>query len=117
MRKIVITVGVIVGIIIVTGVVMTMMAFSNTEIVFEPNSNEDSVVQPVKFGHSNVYFIRTDNGHILVDGGMPGDTIKLDEVFATAGVEPNDRVGQGLTARRPLRTVQTQFLGTTAQAV
>jgi hydroxyacylglutathione hydrolase len=90
MRNIVITVGVIVGIIIVTGVVMTMMAFSNTEITFEPNANENSVVQPVKFGHSNVYFIRTDNGHILVDGGMPGDTIKLDEVFATAGVEPND---------------------------
>jgi hydroxyacylglutathione hydrolase len=88
MKKIAITVGVIVGIIIVLGVVM-MKSFSNTEITFEPNTNENSVVQPVKFGHSNVYFIRTENGHILVDAGMPGDTKKLDEVFATAGVEPN----------------------------
>jgi hydroxyacylglutathione hydrolase len=88
MKKIVITVGVIVGIIIVFGVVM-MMSFSNTEITFEPNANDNSVVQPVKFGHSNVYFIRTDNGHILVDAGMPGDTKELDEVFATASVEPN----------------------------
>ena len=88
MKKIVITVGVIVGIVIVLGVVM-MMSFSNTEITFEPNTDETSVVQPVKFGHANVYFISTKNGHILVDGGMPGDTKKLDEVFVTAGVEPN----------------------------
>ena len=88
MKKIVGTVSVIVGIAIVLGVIM-MMSFSNTEITFEPNTNETSVVQPVKFGHSNVYFISTENGHILVDGGMPGDTKKLDEVFATAGVEPN----------------------------
>jgi hydroxyacylglutathione hydrolase len=88
MKIIAITVGVIVGIIIVLGVV-TMKSFSNTEIAFEPNTNENSVVQPVKFGHANVYFIRTENGHILVDAGMPGDTKKLDEVFATAGVEPN----------------------------
>jgi hydroxyacylglutathione hydrolase len=88
MKQIAITVGVIVGIIIVLGVVM-MKSFSNTEITFEPNTNENSVVQPVKFGHSNVYFIRTEDGHILVDAGMPGDTEKLDEVFATAGVEPS----------------------------
>jgi len=88
MKKIAITVGVIVGIIIALGVVM-MKSFSNTEIAFEPNTNENSVVQPVKFGHANVYFIRTEKGHILVDAGMPGDTKKLDEVFATAGVEPN----------------------------
>ena len=88
MKKIVITVGVIVGIIMVLGMVM-MMSFSNTEITFESNTNEDSMVQPVKFGHSNVYFISTENGHILVDSGMPGDTKKLDEVFALAGVEPN----------------------------
>jgi hydroxyacylglutathione hydrolase len=87
MKKIAIVTGVIVGIIIVLGVV-TMMSFSNTEITFEPNTIENSVVQPVKFGHANVYFIRTESGHILVDAGMPGDTKKLDEVFAAAGVEP-----------------------------
>ncbi len=88
MKKIVITVGVLVVIIVGLGVVM-MKSFSNTEITFEPNTNENSVVQPVKFGHSNVYFIRTEDGHILVDTGMPGDPETLDEVFATAGVEPS----------------------------
>ncbi|MGD8792944.1 MAG: MBL fold metallo-hydrolase [Anaerolineae bacterium] len=87
MKKIVIAVGAIVGIVIVLGVV-TMSAFSNTEITFEPNMNGSSVVQPVQFGHANVFFIRTDNGYILVDAGMPGDTEKLDEVFAITGVDP-----------------------------
>ena len=36
-----------------------------------------------------MYFISTENGYILVDAGMPGDTKKLDEVFATADVDPN----------------------------
>jgi hydroxyacylglutathione hydrolase len=89
MKKIAfVSVGVVAGIIIVLGVVM-MMSFSNTDITFEPNTDENSVVQPVKFGHANVYFLRTEDGHILVDAGMPGDTKKLDEVFATAGVEPS----------------------------
>ncbi|NIV28011.1 MAG: MBL fold metallo-hydrolase, partial [Anaerolineae bacterium] len=88
MKKILVAVGVIVGIIIVFGVVL-MKAFSNTEITFEPSTNENSVVQPVRFGHANVFFIRTEDGHILVDAGMPGDPEKLDEVFATAGVEPS----------------------------
>ena len=87
MKKIIIVIGVIVGIIIVFGVVM-MMGFNNTEITYEPNTNENTVVQPVKFGHANVYFIKTENGHILVDAGMPGDLTKLDEVFAIAGVDP-----------------------------
>jgi hypothetical protein len=55
MKIIAITVGVIVGIIIVLGVV-TMKSFSNTEIIFEPNTNQNSVVQPVKFGHAMVIF-------------------------------------------------------------
>ena len=87
MKKILIAIGVIVGIVIVFGVVM-MMGFFNTEIAYEPNTNENTVVQPVKFGHANVYFIRTENGYILVDAGMSGDTTKLDEVFAIAGVDP-----------------------------
>jgi glyoxylase-like metal-dependent hydrolase (beta-lactamase superfamily II) len=86
-KKILIAIGVIAGIIIALGVAM-MMAFSNTEIAYEPNTLENSVVQPVKFGHANVYFINTENGHILVDAGMPGDTTKLDEVFTIAGVDP-----------------------------
>jgi hydroxyacylglutathione hydrolase len=88
MKIAVVTVVVVVGITIGFGVVM-VKAFSNSEIAFEPNVNENSVVQPVTFGHANVFFIRTKSGHILVDAGMPGDTVKLDEVFATAGVEPS----------------------------
>jgi hydroxyacylglutathione hydrolase len=87
MKKILVAIGVIVGIILVFGVV-TMQAFSSTEIAFEPNLNEASVVQPVQFGHANVFFIRTEDGQILVDAGMPGDPATLDEVFATAGVDP-----------------------------
>ncbi len=87
MKKILIAIGVIVGIVIVFGVVMAM-SFFNTEIAYEPNTNENTVVQPVKFGHANVYFIRTESGYILVDAGMPGDTTKLDEVFAIAGIDP-----------------------------
>jgi hydroxyacylglutathione hydrolase len=88
MKIAVVTVVVVVGIIIVFGVVM-IKSFSNSEIAFEPNADENSVVQPVTFGHANVFFIRTRDGHILVDAGMPGDTEKLDEVFATAGVDPS----------------------------
>jgi hydroxyacylglutathione hydrolase len=88
MKKILVAVGVLVVIVVALGVVM-MKSFSNTEIAFEPNLNKDSVVQPVRFGHANVYFIRTEDGHILVDTGMPGDPETLDEVFATAGVEPS----------------------------
>ena len=60
MKKILVAIGVIVGIIIVFGAVM-MMGFSNTEISYKPNTNENTVVQPVKFGHANVYFIKTEN--------------------------------------------------------
>jgi glyoxylase-like metal-dependent hydrolase (beta-lactamase superfamily II) len=77
-----------VGIVIVLGVVM-MKSFSSSEITFEPNAHEGSVVQAVGFGHANVFFIRTGDGYILVDAGMPGDPETLDEVFATAGVDPS----------------------------
>lgn len=88
MKKILVAVGLIVGIIMVFGVVM-MGAFSSTEITFEPNLNGASVVQPVQFGHANVFFVRTEDGQILVDAGMPGDPGTLEEVFATAGVDPS----------------------------
>lgn len=50
-------------------------------------STEDRV-QPIKFGHANIYSIETDRGHILVDTGMPNKGKELDEKFDTAGVEP-----------------------------
>jgi glyoxylase-like metal-dependent hydrolase (beta-lactamase superfamily II) len=88
MKMILVTIAVLVVIIVGLGAVM-IKSFSNTEITFEPNLNQDSVVQPVRFGHANVFFIRTENGQILVDAGMPGDPETLDEVFATAGVDPS----------------------------
>ncbi len=87
MKKIIVTASVIIGIVIVVGVMM-MRVLSRTEITFKPNTLENSIVQPVKVGHANVYFIKTKNGYILVDTGMPGDTQILDQVFALAGVDP-----------------------------
>jgi hydroxyacylglutathione hydrolase len=88
MKMILVAVGVIVVIVVGFGAVM-MRSFSSSEITFEPNTNEDSVVQAVGFGHANVFFIQTEHGQILVDTGMPGDPKTLDEVFATAGVDPS----------------------------
>jgi hydroxyacylglutathione hydrolase len=88
MKNVLIAVAVVAALIIVFGVVM-MKSFSSSEITFEPNADEDSVVQPVGFGHANVFLIRTGDGYILVDAGMPGDPETLDEVFATAGVDPS----------------------------
>jgi hydroxyacylglutathione hydrolase len=45
-------------------------------------------VQPVQHRGANIYLIETDNGYILVDAGMPGQGKKLDETFATLGVDP-----------------------------
>jgi glyoxylase-like metal-dependent hydrolase (beta-lactamase superfamily II) len=46
------------------------------------------VVQPVKFGHVNVYLIATENGYILVDVGMPNTEKQLGGVFEKIGVDP-----------------------------
>jgi glyoxylase-like metal-dependent hydrolase (beta-lactamase superfamily II) len=46
------------------------------------------VVQPVKLGGVNIYLIKTTNGHILVDVGMPNLGAELDAVFDEAGVDP-----------------------------
>jgi hypothetical protein len=94
MKKIIIAVGIIVGIVVIFGMVITM-GFNNTEITYVPNTDENAVVQPVKFGHSNVYFIKTENGHILVDAGMPGDNTKLDEIFSL--IFEGDKLSEILT--------------------
>ena len=69
-------------------------------------------VQPVKLGHANIYFIRTDGGYILVDTGMPNSDEKLNSAFREAGIEPGsvqlivashghlDHVGSTAYARR-----------------
>jgi glyoxylase-like metal-dependent hydrolase (beta-lactamase superfamily II) len=51
------------------------------------NENENNV-QPINMGHCNIYLIRTDDGFILVDTGMPNTQEKLDEIFQKTGVNP-----------------------------
>lgn len=87
MKKIIIITGVIV-VIIIGMIGVMMLSFSNTKIIYEPNTVENTVVQPVKFGHANIHFIKTETGYILVDTGMPHNNDKLDEAFVMTGVAP-----------------------------
>jgi glyoxylase-like metal-dependent hydrolase (beta-lactamase superfamily II) len=50
-----------------------------------PNDNR---VQPVKFGHVNIYLVKTDSGYILVDTGMPNKNEQIDEIFQKYAVDP-----------------------------
>jgi glyoxylase-like metal-dependent hydrolase (beta-lactamase superfamily II) len=45
-------------------------------------------VTPIKFGHANIYLIKTESGCILVDAGMPNKNKELDEAFRKEGVDP-----------------------------
>lgn len=62
-------------------------AFSEVEISYEPT---DGIVQPIKFGHSNIYFIKTDTGYILIDAGVPGAEEKFDEVLELTDIDPKN---------------------------
>jgi len=64
------------------------MQSSDKKTTYESNIEGENKVQPVKFGHSNIYLIKTESGYILVDAGMPNMEKKLDEVFEKAGVDP-----------------------------
>jgi glyoxylase-like metal-dependent hydrolase (beta-lactamase superfamily II) len=54
----------------------------------ESGNTGENKVQPIKFGHANIYLIKTDSGYILVDVGMPKMEEQLDEAFENAGVDP-----------------------------
>lgn len=54
----------------------------------ESSIESDNRVQPIRFGHSNIYLIQTVIGYILVDTGMPKMEKELDDVFQKVGVEP-----------------------------
>jgi hydroxyacylglutathione hydrolase len=54
----------------------------------EPGISGGNRVRPIKFGHTNIYLIKTDGGYILVDAGMPNNEEQLDSAFREAGVEP-----------------------------
>jgi len=64
---------------------LTGIAFSKVEVTYEPS---DDIVQPVKFGNANIYFIETETGYILVDAGVAGAEEKLNEVFTLAKIDP-----------------------------
>jgi glyoxylase-like metal-dependent hydrolase (beta-lactamase superfamily II) len=51
-------------------------------------TSAESKVRPVKLGGVNIYFLKTESGHILVDAGMPGMGRELDDVFSNLGIDP-----------------------------
>ena len=76
--------GTLLAIILVAFVVMGI-AFSKVEVDYEPTYD---IVQPVKFGPANIYLLKTETGHILVDAGVAGAEEKLDEVFTSIKIDP-----------------------------
>ncbi len=64
--------------------------FSNVEITYIPNTNSLNKVEQVTVGLSNVYFIKTYTGYILVDTGFPNEGKNMDEVFIVTGIDPVD---------------------------
>jgi glyoxylase-like metal-dependent hydrolase (beta-lactamase superfamily II) len=54
-----------------------------------PENSSDRVLV-VNLGRYNIYFIRTEDGHILVDSGMIGGRKTIDKAFAEAGIEPQE---------------------------
>jgi glyoxylase-like metal-dependent hydrolase (beta-lactamase superfamily II) len=86
-KMVLVAVGAVLAVIVIV-FLQVAMAFSSVEIVYKPNTVENSVVQPVTFGHSNIYFIETQTGYILVDAGVPGNEEKLDELFEITEVDP-----------------------------
>jgi glyoxylase-like metal-dependent hydrolase (beta-lactamase superfamily II) len=69
-------------------VMSSMLAVCGSEEVVVTQINSEDKVQPVRFGHSNIYLIQTEGGHILVDAGMPDMEEELDAVFRESGVDP-----------------------------
>lgn len=66
----------------------SMLAACDSEEVVVRQINGENKVQPVKFGHSNIYLIQTEGGNILVDAGMPNMEEELDAVFRESAVDP-----------------------------
>lgn len=52
------------------------------------NSDFENRVYPIKLGHVNIYLVKTENGYILIDAGMPNKDGQLNEVFQQHGVDP-----------------------------
>ena len=54
------------------------------------NRKIENVVQPIKLGHVNIYLVKTKDGYILVDAGMPNATKKFDQALRTLGVDADE---------------------------
>ena len=54
------------------------------------NLEIETKVRPIKFGHVNIYLIKTEFGYILVDTGMPNAAKKFDEILQTNRIDADD---------------------------
>lgn len=88
------TVGLVLILFAIAGYLFNPGRISPEQIVVAPPPSNLALdgtgfaVQPIKLGHSNIYFIKTSRGHILVDTGVKNLEEELDEVFRKAEVDP-----------------------------
>ena len=54
------------------------------------NLESENKVLPIKFGHVNIYLIKTEEGYILVDTGMPNTANKFEETLRTHGIDVDE---------------------------
>jgi len=47
-----------------------------------------SIVPPFKVLNVNIFFIKTNNGYILVDSGIPGQEKRIGDAFSKLGINP-----------------------------
>jgi len=45
-----------------------------------------SIVPPFKVLNVNIFFIKTNNGYILVDSGIPGQEKRIGDAFSKLGI-------------------------------
>jgi glyoxylase-like metal-dependent hydrolase (beta-lactamase superfamily II) len=62
----------------------------SSEITVQKPEDSSYKVLPVSMGHVKLYFIKTDDGYILVDTGKPDKDKHLDEAFLKAGINPQN---------------------------
>ena len=45
-------------------------------------------VYPIKFGHVNIYLVKTEKGYIIIDAGMPNQNEQVNRVFDEYDIDP-----------------------------
>jgi glyoxylase-like metal-dependent hydrolase (beta-lactamase superfamily II) len=66
------------------------LLMSGSVTVSQRLENSSDRVLPVNLGHYNIYFVRTEDGYILVDTGMAVTRKALDKAFAQVGIDPQE---------------------------